>query len=407
MKNFRKIVALLISMTLLTAGCSSHESSSGEKTETTTKKTETEKVTKEDSIQAKLDVVDPAAYNNAEGLKLEKGTYISIIGKANTGEYWSEVKKGVEKAADDINENLGYTGKDKVKVTFNAPADADDVDQQVNLLDEELAREPAALAISIADEQSCKVQFDMAADNEIPIVAYDCGSDYQGLMATVSTDNTKSAKEAADKLAEAMSSKGKVLILAHDSKSMAAKERVAGFKAELKKKYPKMSVASVYYMDNIEKLQKNVAAEINTGTYARSTDGDARLRSGDEKIAPADITEDDIIDYYLQKHPDVCGCFATNATAVKSIVSGMDRTKRDNMMVVGYDADQEEVDMLEKGKVDALVVQNPYAMGYASVIAAARSALSMGNESIVDTGYTWLTKNNMNDSDVKKMLYNE
>ena len=127
-----------------------------------------------------------------------------------------------------------------MKITFNAPADADDVDQQVNLLDEELAREPAALAISIADEQSCKVQFDMAADNEIPIVAYDCGSDYQGLMATVSTDNTKSAKEAADKLAEAMSSKGKVLILAHDSKSMAAKERVAGFKAELKKKYPKL-----------------------------------------------------------------------------------------------------------------------------------------------------------------------
>jgi len=52
-------------------------------------------------------------------------------------------------------------------------------------------------------------------------VAYDCGSDYQGLMATVSTDNTKSAKEAADKLAEAMSSKGKVLILAHNLASAA------------------------------------------------------------------------------------------------------------------------------------------------------------------------------------------
>ena len=33
--------------------------------------------------------------------------------------------------------HLRYTGKDKVKITFNAPADADDVDQQVNLLDEE------------------------------------------------------------------------------------------------------------------------------------------------------------------------------------------------------------------------------------------------------------------------------
>lgn len=163
MKNFKKIVALLISITLLAAGCGSQKSSSEEEKETT-KKAENKKITKEESAQAKLDVVNPAAYNNAEGLKLEKGTYISIIGKASTGEYWSEVKKGVEKATDDINENLGYTGKDKVKITFNAPADADDVDQQVNLLDEELAREPVALAISIADEQSCKVQFDMAAE---------------------------------------------------------------------------------------------------------------------------------------------------------------------------------------------------------------------------------------------------
>ena len=103
----------------------------------------------------------------------------------------------------------------------------------------------------------------------------------------------------------------------------------------------------------------------------------------------------------------MCGCFATNATAVKTIVSSMDRTKKDNVMVVGYDADKEEIDMLKKGKVDGLVVQNPYAMGYASVIAAARSALSMGNESVVDTGYTWITKSNLNDNEVKKMLYNE
>lgn len=407
MKNFKKIVALLLSMTLLTAGCGSQKSSSEEKTDSNTEKTESQKITKEDTEQAKLNAINPAAYNNAEGLQLEKGSYISIIGKSGEGEYWNEVKKGVEKAADDINKNLGYTGKDKVKVTFNAPADTDDVDEQVNLLDEELAREPVALAISIADEKSCKVQFDMAADNEIPIVAYDCGSDYQGLMATVSTDNKKSAKEAAKQLASAMSSSGKVVILAHDSKSMAAKERVSGFRAQLKKKYPKMSVEAVYYMDDIEKMQKTVAAEINTGTYARTSDGDAKLRTGDAKVAPDSITEDDIMDYFLQKHPDVSGCFATNATAVKSVVSAMDRTKRDNIMVVGYDADKEEIDMLKNGKIDGLVIQNPFGMGYASVIAAARAALSMGNEAVVDTGYTWVTKNTLNEYDTKLMLYNE
>ena len=403
MKKGSGVLAVMLCVAMLACACVAPESSENKEPESSDNKQQVE----EKEYQGKLDQIEPSAYDNVEGLHLEAGSYISIIGKAEEGQYWNEVKKGVDQAAADINDYLGYEGKDKVKVTYSGPETEDNVDEQVNILDEELARYPIAVGISITDANACEVQFDLAAENDIPVVAYDSGSDYQGLMATVSTDNTKSAKEAADKLAEAMSSKGKVLILAHDSKSMAAKERVAGFKAELKKKYPKMSVASVYYMDNIEKLQKNVAAEINTGTYARSTDGDARLRTGDEKINPTYITEDDIIDYYLQKHPDVCGCFATNATAVKTIVSGMDRTKKDNVMVVGYDADKEEIDMLKKGKVDGLVVQNPYAMGYASVIAAARSALSMGNESVVDTGYTWITKSNLNDNEVKKMLYNE
>ena len=78
MKNFKKIVALLISITLLAAGCGSQKSSSEEEKETT-KKAENKKITKEESAQAKLDLVNPAAYNNAKGLKLEKGTYIFPI----------------------------------------------------------------------------------------------------------------------------------------------------------------------------------------------------------------------------------------------------------------------------------------------------------------------------------------
>lgn len=407
MKNFKKIVALALSMTLLTVGCGASGSSKEDTSDSKTGKTQKEELTKEDTAQAKLDAISPSAYNNADGLELKKGSYISVIGKSSQGEFWDEVKKGVDKAADDINKNLGYKGKDKVKVTYNAPADMDDVDQQVNLLDEELAREPVALAISIVDQKSCKVQFDMASDNEIPIVAYDSGSDYQGLMATVSTDNSQAAKEAADKLAEAMSRKGEVLILSHDSRSMAAKERVSGFKSEIEKKYSKMSVAGVYYMDDIEKLQKRVASKINSGVYAREDDGEARVRTGDDEVKPESITDEDVMDYYLKKHPNIRGCFATNADAVKSIINSMERTKSKNIMVAGFDADEEEIEMLKKGKIDGLIVQNPYGMGYASVIAAARAALSMGNEAQVDTGYTWVTKNDLNDDNIKKTLYNE
>lgn len=66
-----------------------------------------------------------------------------------------------------------------MKVAFNAPDTADNVDDQVNLLDEELDRYPVAVGISIVDLQACQVQFDLATDSEIPIVTFDSGSDYQ------------------------------------------------------------------------------------------------------------------------------------------------------------------------------------------------------------------------------------
>lgn len=36
-------------------------------------------------------------------------------------------------------------------------------------------------------------------------------------------------------------------------------------------------------------------------------------------------------------------------------------------------------------------------MGYATVVAAARAALEIGNEATVDTGYVWVDKENMDD----------
>ena len=55
--------------------------------------------------QANLDAISPSAYADVEGLDLEPGTYISVIGRAGGTPYWDEVKKGVEQAAEDLNES--------------------------------------------------------------------------------------------------------------------------------------------------------------------------------------------------------------------------------------------------------------------------------------------------------------
>lgn len=104
----------------------------------------------EPAYQANLDAITPSAYRDVEGLDLEPGTYISVVGKEENSSYWKQIRAGVEQAAADLNEALGYSGGDQIKVLYNAPADGENIDEQVNILDEELARYPDVIAIGQA-----------------------------------------------------------------------------------------------------------------------------------------------------------------------------------------------------------------------------------------------------------------
>lgn len=399
MKKSSSVLAVMLCVAMLACACAAPESSENKEPESSDNKQQVE----EKEYQGKLDQIEPSAYDNVEGLHLEAGSYISIIGKAEEGQYWNEVKRGVDQAAADINDYLGYEGKDKVKVTYSAPETEDNVDEQVNILDEELARYPIAVGISITDANACEVQFDLAAENDIPVVAYDSGSDYQGLMATVSTDNAAAAREAATKLAKLIGDSGEIILFVNDSKSKTSLDRENAFREEIQNNHPNITIVESYHLDQLEDMQKIVADEINAGTY--QIDEESAEAESDVQIAPADITEEDVIDYVLAKHPDIKGCFASNAPTVKKAIAGLERAEADDVMVVGFDADEEEKKALSDGRIEGLIVQNPFGMGYATVVAAARAALDMGNEAFVNTGYTWVTADNLEDENIQKMLY--
>lgn len=419
MKIKWKAAALVMSAALSVCACA-HDATP-ETDQTTDKKSKNEK-----SYQGNLDELNPSAYGNVEGLDLEPGTYISIIGKDAGGEYWKAVENGAKQAVKDINAMLGYEGDEKVKMVYSGPSKSNDVDEQVNILDEELARYPDAVGISIIDSQSCDVQFDLATENNIPIVAFDSASGYQGIMAKVSTDNAAAAATAAARLAEAMDESGEVMIFMHDSRSETSKERETGFVQEMQANHPGITIGNAYYMDGMEELKKTIAGEIDAGAYVKETgevietaaveetgnsaESDATVTDevsdeNEEKTDPESITDEDVYQYIFAKNPNVRGIYATNGDAVMTMLEACEDQEKEDIQIVGFDADEEEVEALMDGKLVGLVVQNPYGMGYATVVAAARSILNMGNEAIVDSGFTWVNQKNIDDEAVQRLLY--
>lgn len=383
-RRWTAIIPALLGIMLTVSACGKEDTT-----------TFTGNTTEEPAYQGSLNVISPTAYNNVRGLKIEQGTYISIIGKDSSSAYWMEIKRGVEQAAADLNKALGYTGDKEIKATYNAPEDMENIDEQVNLLDEELARYPDALGIASIDAEACKVQFDLATENGIPIIALDSGNSYQGIQCTVGTDNAEAAGTGAYKLSDEMEDEGSILLLIHDSKSASSLERLEGFKNEIEERHPGVSIAETLYLDKMDDMKKDIAEEKN------------KSKKEDEKeVISEDLTDADVVAYYLEKHPDVKGCFGTNAVATQlGLKTLRQENKTEDIVLMGFDAGKEQINALKSGEIKGLVVQNSFGIGYASVIAASRSILEIGNEAKVNTGYIWVTEDNLEEESIQNMLY--
>ena len=403
-----KMAALCMCMGLLITGCGAKESQP-ENTANSEKTEKTEEELAEEAKQAKLDLIEFSAYDNVTGLELEPGTYFSIIGRSSSKEYWKAVEAGAKAAVADINEALGYEGSDKVKVVYSAPTESDNVGEQVSILDEELSRYPDALGISVIDIQSCHVQFDLAAQNSIPIVLFDSLSDYQGVMAKVSTDNRAAAKEAAVHMAEALEDQGEVLVYVNDSVSTSAKDRVDGFRNEIQDNHPDVSIAGVYYKDKLDDLKKEIVMsesesdDEEASEIENTAEETEELSTEEIQSRMDDLTEEDVLDYILLQHPDVRGIYTSNGETALAMVSACERADKEGIQVITYDADSEVQQAIEDGKIYGTILQNPYGIGYATIIAEARSILEMGNEAEVNTGYVWLSADNYQDEEMKKL----
>ena len=403
------IVAAVLVISMTVCAC-------GKKEEHTTFTGET---TEEPAYQDNLNAISPSAYNDVQGLDLEPGTYISIIGKDSSSSYWKMIKAGVMQAASDLNKELGYTGSDKIKVTYNAPDKSEDIDEQVNILDEELARYPDVIGIASIDADACTVQFDLATENGIPIISLDSGNTYQGIQCRVSTDNVDAARTGAYKLADEINKSGEVLLLIHDSESETAKLREQSLVSEIETNYPDVKVAEKIYCDKLDELKKQIVEEQNqeiteeeNQEITEEENQDSKevenqdSKEEEKKITVESLTDEDVILYYLEKHPDIKGVFGTNNAATQLGLRVLQEYESEEQIVLmGFDAGADQLKALKSGEISGLVVQNPFGIGYAAVVAAARTVLQIGNEAKVNTGYIWVTKENMESDSIKKMLY--
>ena len=386
MKKRLQILVLILGLSILGAGCGEALTNDDNPSGTHTNETLTEN-------NDKLSLLRPVAYRDVTGLNLEPGSHISIIGRYDDGSYWEELEKGAEQAIDDINSMLGYKGDDKVQLSYVAPSTVDDIDEQVSILDEELARYPLAICISAVDTTACLTQFELAQQDRIPIITFDSGSEYDDVGAHISTDNDKASATVAKELAALMGESGQAALIVQDSISMTGILREQGFMNEIAK-FPNISVPFVYHLNDLEDMAEQIADEINLTVEDKK-----------DMVNPEELSHEDVILYLMEQHPDLDAIYTTNLDTTQLVAELLDDEDIDDLIFVGFDGGKEQMELLEDEVVDGLVLQNPYGMGYATVVAAARTALGLPNEAYINSGYTWITKATMENPTIQQYIY--
>ena len=109
----------------------------------------------------------------------------------------------------------------------------------------------------------------------------------------------------------------------------------------------------------------------------------------------------------LARYPEINVLVAFNEpTSVGAARAVEEAGRSEDLFLVGFDSNVLTVDGLQEGSVDALIVQNPYAMGYLGVESAYKLLSGQGGvEQTVDTSTKIVDRSNLYTMDSQKALF--
>jgi ribose transport system substrate-binding protein len=290
---------------------------------------------------------------------------IPVIVKDTRSVYWQTVLAGARNAGQDFGVEVAELGAQSET----------DADGQIALLEKAVSSNPAAVVIAPAHFAALGRPIDEAA-KRAKVVAIDSAVDSRALTSFLATDNVQAGRIAADVLAERIQktyadTEGDVALITSSPGVAALEQRVKGFREQIAAKYGALDIVV-------------------------------------EKIADSQAAGRDVMLDIVASHPELRGVFASSLIVAKGAAEAIAEQKTnktgDKINLVGFGSDRQLVKLLQEGTIAALVVQDPFRMGYEGVKIALAASKDDQVPASVDTGATAITKDNMNSTRSQELL---
>lgn len=288
-----------------------------------------------------------------------KDVLISVIVKTTNSDYWQVVNKGAIQAAKELN----------VKMTFDGPSAETAINEQVNMMENAIAKKVNAIVLAPCDVKALVPVVKKAEKAKIPVVIIDTRLDYE-TVSFLTTDNVAAGAAAAKLFVEKAGKEGKIAVMSFVQGAGSAIEREKGFLDYIKKN-TNMSVVAIYYSNSDMPTALNQTTDV------------------------------------LNANKDLKGIFGANEpTAIGMGRAIEEKGLTGKIVAVGFDGAPKLQELVKKGVLQGIVVQSPYNMGYLGIKTALDASNGKKVNKFVDTGTFVVTTENINTPEAQKALGN-
>ena len=284
---------------------------------------------------------------------------IGVVPKGTTSLFWQSVHAGVIAASQQFD----------VEVEWNGPTQETEYARQIQIVDAMINRRIDGIVLSPTERTALVSVVERAAREGIPVTIFDSGIDTENYVSYVATNNTGAGELAAETVSQLVNGAGKIALVKHAPGSDSTDSRERGFEASVAKTHTGLEIVAEQYCMS-------------------------------DRAKALAVTED-----MLTAHPDLdalfCSSEAATIGAARALVS---RGAAGKIKLVGFDASPSLQQDLRDGVIDALIVQDPFGIGYIAVETIVNKLDGETPEKRIDSPARVVRAADLDDPDVKKLL---
>jgi ribose transport system substrate-binding protein len=309
------------------------------------------------------------------GAREEYKYRIVVIPKGMTHEFWQSIHRGADRAAADLKAQRGLA----VQVQFQGPAREDEAQPQIDIINHAVAQNVSGIVLAPQHSQTMVDPVERARGQNVPVLIIDSGLAKEDVIVKyIATNNYHGGQLAGEQLLKALAARGKkaprVVLFRYKRGSESTEQREKGFEDVINKAIEQQKAKG-------EPTITWVSKDLEMGATQDEAQANSRPLLSD-------------------KGDQIDGIFAVNESSASGVVESLRSLGLNKKIVlVGFDSSGPLLQAVRDGDVEALIVQDPYRMGYLGVWELVQHLegkdVTPGGQKVESTGEYVVTRENL------------